>query len=42
MVGGAQCRISLGMDESTVWGFQQGEVQMGMGSDQNVFAVNVC
>ena len=42
MVGRAQCGISLGMDESTVWGIEQGEVQVGMKSEQNVRAANVC
>ena len=36
MVGGAQSGISLGMDESTVWGFEEGEVQVGIKSEQNV------
>ena len=31
--GRAECGISLGMDESTAWGFEQGEVQVGMGSE---------
>ena len=31
------------MDENTpCWGFEQGEVQVGMRSEQNVCAVNVC
>ena len=41
MVGGAQCGISLGMDESTVWCFEQGEVQVGMKSEQNVRAAEI-
>ena len=43
MVGRAQCGISLGMDENTLcWDFEQGEVQAGMRSEQNVCAANVC
>ena len=29
-------------DESTTCGFEQGEVRVGMGSEQNVCAANVC
>ena len=37
--GRAECGISLGIDESTAWGFEQGEVQVGMGSEgQRMYA----